>query len=114
MISMGLGLMNFGRSHMAVIAARKDANEPCLLLPRILPSIVDLVYNLHPKIHHVSISKPRINLRSHGGNKGCGGSMDRMGRANGSGRRATVKWTRDTKNYGSIGKTSLIRQRTNE
>ena len=32
----------------------------------------------------------------------------------GSGRRATVKWTRDTNNYGSIGKTSLIRQRTNE
>jgi len=46
MISMGLGLMNFGRSHMAVIAARKDANEPCHARTA---SIVDLVYNMHTK-----------------------------------------------------------------
>ena len=55
-ISMGLGLMNFGRSHMALMAARKDANEPSLPLP-LHASHRRPSYNLPlSKIHHVAIS----------------------------------------------------------
>ena len=55
-ISMGLELMNFGRSHMALIAARKDANEPSLPLP-LHASHRRPSYNLLlSKIHHVAIS----------------------------------------------------------